>query len=182
MERLRDSVLSMSCAGRQRHEPWEPSKAYPLPLPDGAPRDAGCRGGGQGPGGRQRKSRSAPCLADVAASGAGRRERQHPWSLTYFGAGAQGRRARLGGLLQEQGAGRPGPLTLLVLETKHLSLWDLDEHPLCTPPAPRGTCRGNSLPCLGLRSFPALTCFGSGILCSRTDHAESLSPTPNPRP
>lgn len=154
------------------------SRARPTLYPclDGVLWDAGWWGG-QSPGDGRERAAVLPAWADVVASGAGRRERQQPWGLTYFGAGAQGRRAWLGGLLQEQGAGRPGPLTLLVLERKHLSLWDLDEHPLCTPPAPRGTY---SLPCLGLRSFPALTCFGSGILCSRADHAES-PPSPPPR-
>lgn len=65
-------------------------------------------------------------------------QRTRLWGLTYFGAGAQGRRARVRPL-QDQGAGRPAPLASLVLGTERLRLRGLNDRPLCTPPAPPGT-------------------------------------------
>lgn len=83
--------------------------------------------------------------------------------MTYFGAGAQGRRALFSSALQDQGAGCPGLLAFLVLETEHRRLHD--EHPLCTPPAPSRTCWSKHFPLPGPRalSSPDMLWFSNSL-------------------
>lgn len=106
----------------------------------------------------------------------GKRKRQQALGLTYFGAGAQGRGVLFGSTLQDQGAGCPGLLAFLVLETEHQRLYD--EHPLCTPPAPFGTCWSKRLPLPGPQalSSPDMLWFSNSLQWGLMSPEESLDP------
>lgn len=110
MERFRDSVLSLSCGGQAEMEPLK-SERGPEPLPRSCspcvppPPQSLCPAYAH-----HRPCRTPHSRQSTACAG----QKTKPWCLTYFGAGAQGRRAHFSPL-RDQGAGCPGLLAALVL-------------------------------------------------------------------
>ena len=121
MERFRDSVLSLSCGVQAEMEPRTPERG-PEPPPHSRSPCPNPRPTAQlmpipGPAERHMAQRQQPV-----------QERGQAWGGTYFGAGAQGRRAHFSPL-QDQGAGCPGLSAALVQGAECLGL-GLDHCPL----------------------------------------------------